>query len=98
MTISEIRTELKQVRFFYGNKEMFEKSMKVTGNAEFLSIVDKYNQAITHADPQTYSLYAGLYLENNTQESLAKTWGYTPEHVQYLHRGLLRFFQQQFNR
>ncbi len=96
MTLNEIRKELQQIKFYYSNKEELDRSMSLTGNAEFMEIVEKYNKAILSAEPKFYCLYAGLYLDCHTQESLGDKWGYTQEHISYMHNGLLKFFQKNF--
>lgn len=97
MTLSEIRNDLKQIRYYYyTNKEDLERCMKETGNVVFLKLVEKYNSAITTADIRLYNLYVSLYMDSHTQDSLAKKWGYTTEHVQRMHKKLLLFFQQYF--
>ena len=98
MTIDQIRAELMQVRYYYANKELLDKSMQLTGNADFLEIIKKYNSAILAAEPKLYSLYVHLYLENYTQASLANKWTFAPEYIQRLHARLLNFLHKQLNR
>lgn len=96
MTVKEIRQDLIDVRYYYANKALLEKCMKDTGSPMFMEKVNKYNQAITFADPKTYCLYVSLYLENNTQESLATKWVYSTDNIQHMHEKLLKFFQAKF--
>lgn len=97
MTKQQVREDLMQIRYYYVNKDLMDRNMRKTGNVKFLEIVNKYNDAICHATPRNYSMYASLYIENGTQIGLAVEWGYTPEHIQYLHQGLISFFVKYFN-
>ena len=96
MTIQEIRQDLMDVRYYYANKALMEKYVQDTGCPMFMEKVNKYNQAITFAEPKLYCLYVSLYFENNTQESLAAKWGYSTDNIQYMHDKLLKFFQRKF--
>ena len=97
MTVNQIREELMQVRYYYANKELLDQSMQITGNAEFLEMIKKYNSSILAAEPKLYAVYVYLYLENYTQVALANKWGFAPEYIQRLHSRLLNFFHKQFN-
>lgn len=96
MTLNEIRTDLVQIRYYYANKEVLEKAVSNTGDPLFMARIEKYNEAIRHAQPREYCLYVNLYMENNTQESLAVKWGYSTDNIQHLNNKLLRFFQKYF--
>ena len=93
MTLTQIREDLKDIRYYYSRKDIFEEGFKCTGTN---SIVDKakiYNEAIQTASPKLYELYVSLYIKNNTQESLSEELCYTPEYVQMLNKQLLKFLQ-----
>lgn len=93
MTLTQIREDLKDIRYYYSRKDIFEEAFKCTGTN---SIVDKakiYNEAIQTASPKLYELYVSLYIKNNTQESLSEELCYTPEYVQMLNKQLLKFLQ-----
>lgn len=96
MTLSEIREDLRDIRYYYARKELFE---KVSGNVGINRIEDKigrYNEAICLAPPRLYDLYVSLYLENNTQESLSEKLCYSAEYISKLNKQLVRFFQKNF--
>lgn len=96
VTVDQIRRDLKNIRYYYARREVFENSEAEIGGMAFLPIIRKYNQAIREAPPRLYDLYVSLYLLNNTQRELADKMGLTPEHVQVLHRGLIHYFQEHF--
>lgn len=92
-----IREDLKNIRYYYARREVFENSEAEIGGMSFLPIIRKYNQAIREASPRLYDLYVSLYLLNHTQRELADKMGLTPEHVQVLHRGLIQYFLKYFH-
>lgn len=96
VTLSQIREDLRDIRYYYARKELFE---KVSGNIGVNHIeekIGKYNQAICFAPPRLYDLYVSLYIENNTQESLSEKLCYSAEYISKLNKVLVRFFQKQF--
>ena len=98
MQQSEIREDLKDIRYYYSRKDVFEKASTNVGNNSILEKVEIYNKAVCTATPRLYDLYVSLYLENNTQESLADKLGYSFEHISRLNSKLIKFFQDYFKR
>ncbi len=93
INIQQIRDELKEVRYFYGHRKGIEVGLKQGVNNNIVNLVNKYNDAVRTAPAQLYDLYVGLYLEDNTQASLAEKWGYSNEHIRRLHNKLCAFLQ-----
>ena len=94
MTLADIRGDLKDIRYYYARKEMFDEAFKSTGANEIVDRAKIYNEAIQSASPKLYELYVSLYIKNNTQESLSAELSYTPEYVQMLNKKLLKFFEE----
>lgn len=94
MSLPKIRSDLKDIRYYYSRKEMFEKAFEETGANDIIAKVKIYNNAVKSAPPKIYDIYVSLYLKNNTQESLSAELNYTPEYVQMLNKKLLRFLQE----
>ena len=92
ITIANIRKDLKDIRYYFSRKELFEKASQNVGVNAILEKVKIYNEAICLAPPKLYDLYVSLYLSNQTQESLSEILGYTNEHMSRLNNQLLRFF------
>lgn len=98
MELSVIKEDLKDIRYYYSRKELFEKAATYSvGKNTILEKIDKYNNAICFAPPRLYDLYISLYLQNHTQESLSEKLGYTFEYVSRLNTQLVKFFQKQLN-
>jgi len=95
-TLENIREDLKNIRYYYSRKEIFEKASVSVGQNATFEIAQQYNEAICSAPPRLYDLYVSLYLQNNTQDSLSDKLGYTTEHISRLNGQLVRFLQKQF--
>ncbi|MCM1295584.1 MAG: hypothetical protein NC311_08575 [Muribaculaceae bacterium] len=94
ITLNEIREDLKDIRYYYLRKPMFEEALKFTGRMnEIKGKVDMYNEIMLKAQPRMYDLYYSLYIRNHTQESLSEELGYTPEYIQKLNKRLLKYLQ-----
>ena len=93
-TLSIIRNDLKDIRYYYSRKEVFDKAEYNVGKTTLLEKIEMYNNAICSAPPRLYDLYVSLYLQNNTQESLSEKLGYTYEHISRLNTQLAKFLQK----
>lgn len=97
MTIKQIRTELKQVRYYYSRRAVFDKALKEVGNKNISDLIKKYNEAVSTAPPQLYDIYIGLYVNFKTQEELSEEMDYSPDYVQKLNNKLVRFFHEKIS-
>ena len=93
LSLSIIRTDLKEIRYYYSRKEMFDEAFKCMGQSDIVEKAEKYNNAVKSAPAKLYDLYFSLYIKNNTQESLSNELCYTPEYIQMLNKQLLKFLQ-----
>ncbi len=93
MSEKEIRNDLREIRYFYSRKELFEKSAAAVGTHAIFEKTDRYNTAILQAPPRLYDIYVSIYWLNNSQESLANKLGYTVEYISMLHTQLVHFFK-----
>ena len=97
LTLATIRKDLKEIRYYYARKKLFEEAFESTGVNEIVSKAKRYTEVIVFASPKLYDLYVSLYINNHTQESLARELCYTPEYVQMLNKKLLKFLQLQLS-
>ncbi len=94
ITLNAIREDLKNIRYYYMRKDMFDEAYACTGKKnDITNTVERYNEVMRKATPKLYDLYYCLYIKNHTQESLSDKLGYTPEYVQVLNKQLLKFLQ-----
>ena len=97
MSEKDIRNDLREIRYFYSRKELFEKSAAAVGTHAIFEKADKYNAVIRQAPPRLFDVYVSIYWLNNSQESLANKLGYTVEYISMLHTQLVQFFKKNFN-
>ena len=93
METAKIREDLKDIRYYYSRKAMFEKASASVGENSILKKIETYNRLVRLAPPRLYDLYVSLYLENNTQESLSDKLGYSVEYISKLNSQLIKFFK-----
>ena len=91
ITVQKVRDDLKEVRYYYARKELFDEAFAKIGKNKVLSKVEKYNQAVASAPPVLYDIYINLYVRNYTQEALSIEMNYTPEYIQMLNKRLVLF-------
>ncbi len=97
VTLNAIREDLKNIRYYYARKELFESAKGIVGCSAIKEIIDRYNRIICEAPPKLYDVYVSLYINNNTQEALSIAWNYTPEYIQILNKKLLKFLQNKLS-
>ena len=71
MTLDAIRKELKEVRYYYARRAIFDKALREVGNKNIMDLVKKYNDAVSTASPKLYDIYISLYVNYHTQEQLS---------------------------
>lgn len=97
ITQEEIKNELKDIRFYYSKKTMFEAAFKETKGNNISELVDKYNEAMKNAPTKLYAIYICLYVHGGTQESIANEMSYTPFYIYKLNNKLIEFLYKVFN-
>ena len=59
-SLAEVREDLRDIRYYYAHKEMFDKTVKVTGEHELIRKTERYNAAMCTAPPRLYEVYVGF--------------------------------------
>jgi len=88
---NKIRQDLKDIRYYYGRKAIFDSVASGIGKNEIVDKLEIYNEVIRQAPPRLYDLYVCLYVQNCTQETVSDKWGYTIEHICRLNSKLIDF-------
>lgn len=94
ISMDEIREDLKDVRYYYMRKKMFDSNIKNTGITAIQKKAEKYNAAMVNAPAKLYDLYIGLYVEGKTQGCFSSDMGYCEKHIQKQNKQLLLFLQE----
>ena len=97
ITLEEIKNELKDIRFYYSKKTMFDAAFKETKGNNITDLVDKYNETMKNAPTKLYGIYVCLYVHGGTQESIANEMSYTPFYIYKLNNKLIEFLYKVFN-
>lgn len=96
MKDNEIRNDLKEIRYYYQRKSVFDDACVKVGHNAVLEKVQKYNQLMQSAPPRLYDLYISLYVLNFTQQALAAELNFSAEYVHQLNKRLLEFIKSKF--
>ncbi|MBE5734305.1 MAG: hypothetical protein E7347_04570 [Clostridiales bacterium] len=98
MTIEEIRQDLKDIRYYYEMMELFKNTAKIIPPIATVQKVEKYNKVVEKAPIKLYILYVSLYVNNNSQVTLADDWGLTADYIKKLNTKLCEFFKKEFDK
>jgi len=94
LTLQEIRDDLRDIRYYYGMKEMFDKSADTIKPLAIIEKVNRYNKAMEKAPARMLALYLALYVYNNSQIVVAEDWQLSKEHIRNQNKRLLDFLQK----
>ncbi len=97
MTLSEIREDLWEIRYYFTHKAAFDGAVKLIGTNAVVEKVERYNKIFQNAPARMYDLYLGLYVNGYTQEAYAYEAGYCPQHIQELNKQLVLYLQKVVN-
>lgn len=94
-TLDNIRDDLKEIRYYYSRKKMFDDAFKLIGANSVVAKAQLYNEICKTASPQLFDIYYQLYIKGYTQEGIASEIGYSSKHIQKLNKQLLLFIQRE---
>ena len=94
-SLSQIREDLKDIRYYYSKQKMFDGLAKSVVQNEVVEKATKYNEAMRKAPVRLYDLYVSLYINNNTQAALAFDWDVSCEYIKMLNKSLCEYLQKQ---
>lgn len=95
MTIEEVKSDLKQIRYYYAHEKEFEGATRIIGGSAILEKIEKYNTMIRSVPSQLYYTYLSLYVRFNSQTMAAEDMDCSVGHVKRLNKELCEFFQKQ---
>ena len=95
-TEKEIRKDLKEIRFYYVNYDMFRKAANVVGENRVVCLASKYNEAMKLTPAN--KLYVCLYLNGGTLKSVSYDLGYSRVYIEKSHKKLQEYLYQYFNK
>ncbi len=95
MTIREIKSDLREIQYYYAHEKEFEKADKIVGQNRITEKVARYNAAVRNAPPRLYDVYLSLYIYYNTQIVAADDMDCSVAHIKRLNRQLCEFFMRE---
>lgn len=93
-SLNEIREDLKEIRYYYSRKKMFDEASRLVGANSVMQKVNRYSDAVQGAEPRLYDMYINLYVKGFTQEGLAAEMNYSPDYIHLLNKRLILFLQK----
>ena len=94
MTIEQVRKDLKEIRYYYSKKNELDYALDTVENSAIQSLLEKYNKVMRLAGIRLYSVYVSLYIQNQTQSSMAASENLCPGYVKQLNRNLIKFLAE----
>ena len=94
LSLTKIKEDLKEIRYYYIRKELFDKALKQVATNTIMDKVLRYSNAISTAPPRLYDMYISLYVNNYTQEGLSNELGYTTEYINRQNKQLVLYLQK----
>ena len=95
--LNKIKEDLKEIKYYFLRKPVFDKSTNTIGKNKIYNKLQKYNKAMCEASPVLYDIYVSLYMDNVTQNTLSSKLGYRVEYVSSLNKKLLYYLKDYFN-
>lgn len=95
MTIEQVKSDLREIQYYYAHEKEFAGATKIIGKSSVLDKIEKYNLAICKASTQLYYLYLSLYVHFNTQMTAALDMDLSVGYIKRLNKDLYMFFQKE---
>lgn len=96
MTMQEIKSDLREIQYYYAHAKEFESAVKIVGQNRIAEKIERYNATVRNAPPRLYDVYLSLYVYYNTQIVAADDMDCSVAHVKRLNRQLCEFFLKAF--
>ena len=93
-SLEQIREDLRDIRYYYAHKDVFDKNEVNVGVSVVKKKVEKYNAVIVFAPPRFYDLYVGLYVDGYAPAAFAMKSGYATNYLYKVNNELQSFFQK----
>lgn len=88
LTLVQIRNDLKEIKYYYSHQKTFDRALQRIANNSIIEKVNRYSAALSNAPARLYDLFFSLYVDNNTQQSVADLWCYSVDYIKRLNKKL----------
>lgn len=98
--IETIKKELKQVKYYYAMFALFanQKNTRIIPPESVVNMVNDYGHRIFSAPIRLRIAYDNLYRLCKRQKDYAQECGVTDKYIQILHKRIINFFYDSFNK
>lgn len=76
-TLRQVHSDLKEIRYYYAKRDMFESASKCIIESGIVEKVSRYNRAMANAPPRLYEVYYCLYGHVLRRRNLQKSYNAT---------------------
>ena len=99
-TIETIKTELKEVKYYYAMCALFanDKHTRILPPENVVNMVKDYGRRISHAPIRLRLAYDNLYRLGKRQKDYAQECGVTDKYIQILNKRIVVYFYNSFNK
>lgn len=95
ITMQQVKEDLREIRYYYAKQKDMEGASRTVGTSKITEKIARYNAAVQKAPMRLYDLYVSLYVNNNTQLTVALDWDYTVDYIKKLNHRLCQFLRKQ---
>ena len=98
--IETIKSELKQVKYYYYVYELFvgKSGSRLIPPDYIVALVNEYSQRIFGAPIRLRMTFDNLYRLSKSQKQYAQECGVTEKYIQILNKRIVNFFYESFNK
>lgn len=95
ITMRQVKEDLREIRYYYAKQKEMEGASRTVGTSKITEKIERYNEAVRRAPVRLYDLYVSLYVNNNTQLTVALDWDYSLDYIKKLNHRLCQFLINQ---
>ncbi len=96
--LKQIRQDLRDIRYYYTKKELFDEMSGVVMPSTLLEKLARYNKAMEAAPARLFDLYVSLYVKGKTQAALAEERNYSCDYIKQLNLELCEYLRRTLSR
>lgn len=91
---SQIRADLKEIRYYYKMKKLFDVAEKHVKPEIVINKVERYGTIMKTAPAKLFVIFYALYVDGKTHQKLAEDWNYSREYITRLNDALVVYLQK----
>lgn len=96
MTVEAVKSDLKEVKFYYAHKEIYARALAESKN-QILWLVQAYDGWMEKAPAELYALYYSLIVEGKSRDVVTQEWQVSLSYVKSLYNRLCQYLADRQN-